>query len=171
MVRWEKGDRMRTGRLVSTLGLLMVVSCFSSALAWNKPGHMVSGAIAYADLQQTHPQTLAQVVALLKTHPHFETKWKPKLTQSFVGPEERDLLLFMLAARWPDDIRGDTSFHHGTWHYINFPYTCGATRECPDRRAAARKRVERVSGQSGYCTRRGARGSRRGALLDLSSHR
>ena len=114
---------MRTGRLVSTLGLLMVVSCFSSALAWNKPGHMVSGAIAYADLQQTHPQTLAQVVALLKTHPHFETKWKPKLTQSFVGPEERDLLLFMLAARWPDDIRGDTSFHHGTWHYINFPYT------------------------------------------------
>jgi hypothetical protein len=113
---------MRKGLVVSTLCLLIVVWCCASALAWNKAGHMVSGAIAYADLQQTHPQTLAQVVALLKTHPHFATKWKPKLTQSFVGPDERDLLLFMLAARWPDDIRGDTAFHHGPWHYINFPY-------------------------------------------------
>ena len=62
------------------------------------------------------------MVALLKTHPHFETKWKPKLTQLFVAPDERDVLLFMLAARWPDDIRGETAFHHGAWHYINFPY-------------------------------------------------
>ena len=38
---------MRQGPLVSLLLLLMVVS---SALAWNKSGHMVSGAIAYADL-------------------------------------------------------------------------------------------------------------------------
>jgi len=28
----------------------------------------------------------------------------------------------MLAARWPDDIRGDPTFHHGAWHYINLPY-------------------------------------------------
>ena len=113
---------MRKGLLVGTLLLLMVVSFVSSTLAWNKAGHMVSGAIAYADLKQTSPQTLAQVVALLKTHPHFATKWKPKLTQSFVGPDERDLYLFMLAARWPDDIRSDPAFHHGVWHYMNFPY-------------------------------------------------
>jgi hypothetical protein len=111
---------MRTGRFVSTLVLLLFV--VSSALAWNKAGHMVSGAIAYADLKQTSPQTLSQVVALLTTHPQFETTWKPKLTQSFVAPEDRDLYLFMLAARWPDDIRGDPAFHHGAWHYINFPY-------------------------------------------------
>jgi hypothetical protein len=36
----------------------------SSALAWNKAGHMVSGAIAYADLKQANPQTLARVIAL-----------------------------------------------------------------------------------------------------------
>jgi hypothetical protein len=40
---------MRTGRFVSTLVLLLVV--VSSALAWSKVGHMVSGAIAYADLK------------------------------------------------------------------------------------------------------------------------
>jgi len=83
---------------------------------------MVSGAIAYADLQQASPQALAQVVALLTTHPQFETKWKPQLNQSFVPPDERDVFLFMLAARWPDDIRTNPAFHHGTWHFINLPY-------------------------------------------------
>jgi hypothetical protein len=112
---------MRKELFVSTLVLLLVM-VVSSAFAWNKAGHMVSGAIAYADLKQHNPQTLAQVVALLMTHPQFETMWKPKLTQSFLAPEERDLYLFMLAARWPDDIRGDPAFHHAAWHYINFPY-------------------------------------------------
>jgi hypothetical protein len=94
----------------------------SSAVAWNKAGHMVSGAIAYADLKQANPETLARVIALLKTHPHFETKWAPRLVQLPLSPEEQDLYLFMLAARWPDDIRGDPTFHHGAWHYINLPY-------------------------------------------------
>jgi len=70
---------------------------------------MVSGAIAYADLKQGNSETLARVIALLKTHPHFETKWVPRLTQLNLSPEEQDLYLFMLAARWPDDIRGDAA--------------------------------------------------------------
>jgi S1/P1 Nuclease len=115
----RKAHRVGKGLLV---GILLLLALISSVFAWNKAGHMVSGAIAYADLKQTHPQTLEQVIAILKTHPQFETKWKPKLTQSFVAPEDRDLYLFMLAARWPDDIRGDATFHHGAWHYINFPY-------------------------------------------------
>jgi hypothetical protein len=28
----------------------------------------------------------------------------------------------MLAARWPDDIRGDKTFDHPVWHYIDYPY-------------------------------------------------
>ena len=115
-------SKARRGGRALLVGILLLLVLVSSAFAWNKAGHMVSGAIAYADLKQTSPQTLAQVVALLKTHPQFETQWKPKLTQSFVAPEDRDLYLFMLAARWPDDIRGDPAFHHGAWHYINFPY-------------------------------------------------
>jgi hypothetical protein len=75
---------------------------------------MVSGAIAHADLQQTSPQALAYVIALLKTHPHFVTKWAPRLAKLPLSPAEQDLYFFMLAARWPDDIRGDPAFHHGT---------------------------------------------------------
>jgi hypothetical protein len=104
------------------VGILLVFAAVSTALAWNKAGHMVSAAIAYADLEQASPQTLARVIALLKSHPHFETKWASRLAQLHLSPEEQDLYLFMLAARWPDDIRGDPAFHHGAWHYINLPY-------------------------------------------------
>jgi hypothetical protein len=83
---------------------------------------MVSGAFAYADLKQSNPETLARVVALLKTHPHFATTWAPRFAQLHLSPEEQEFYLFMLAARWPDDIRGDPTFHHGAWHYINLPY-------------------------------------------------
>jgi hypothetical protein len=48
------------------LGLLFVLVAVSSAFAWSKAGHMVSGAIAYADLKQSSPETLARVIALLK---------------------------------------------------------------------------------------------------------
>jgi hypothetical protein len=107
------------GLLVSLLLLLVFVS---SACAWNKAGPMVSGAIAYADLTHASPQTLARVIALLKTHPHFETRWAPRLAQLPLSPEEQALYLFMLAARWPDDVRGDPAFHRGAWHSINLPY-------------------------------------------------
>jgi hypothetical protein len=72
---------------------------------------MVSGAIAYADLQQANPQILTRVIALLKTHPHFATTWAPRLAQLHLASEEQDLYLFMLAARWPDDMRRDPTFH------------------------------------------------------------
>src|SRR5437870_13727050 len=47
------------------VGILVVLVTVSSALAWNKAGHMVPGAMAYADLKQNNPETLARMVALL----------------------------------------------------------------------------------------------------------
>jgi hypothetical protein len=107
---------------VVLLLLVLLVSYVPESVAWSTAGHMVSGAIAYADLKQSNPQTLARVVALLKTHPHFETRWQRQIDQPSVPADERDLLLFMLAARWPDDIRTNPAFHHGAWHFINLPY-------------------------------------------------
>ena len=49
-----------------TLTVLLTLALTTQALAWNKAGHMVSGAIAYAVLKQDHPDTLAKVVELLK---------------------------------------------------------------------------------------------------------
>ncbi len=71
---------MQRALLIGTLLLLGVVS---SALAWNKAGHMVSGAIAYADLKQVSPQTLARVVALL--NPTATLVEHGLLSQRFMG--------------------------------------------------------------------------------------
>src|SRR5689334_8931356 len=79
------------------------------AHAWNRPGHMVSGAIAYAELKKTHPEVIAKVVALFKQHPHYQSKWKQEL--QFLAAEDQDLYLFMAAARWPDDVREDKVYH------------------------------------------------------------
>jgi hypothetical protein len=106
---------------------LAAVLCAGPARAWNKPGHMVTGAIAYAVLQQESPQTIPKVVALLKQHPYYERHWEEQVSQSSVPEADRDLYLFMLAARWADDARDDTRFYpHGLHleriHYINLPY-------------------------------------------------
>jgi hypothetical protein len=92
----------------------------ASAHAWNKAGHMTSGAIAYRELKNNDPATLSRVIELLRQHPQFEERWADKLERT--PAEDRDQLLFMLAARWPDDVRGDADFHHDKWHYINFPF-------------------------------------------------
>ncbi len=87
------------------------------ALAYNKATHMISAAVAYHVLRAESPQTLEKTVALLKQHPDIG-----KFKLDAVAEADRDLLLLMLAARWPDDIRGNRTYDHPAWHYINFPF-------------------------------------------------
>ena len=112
---------METRGAVGVLTLVLLVALPGAGAAWNRAGHMVSGAIAYSALTQASPTALARVVELLKAHPHFPTKWTAEITKPFVPPEERDLYLFMLAARWPDDIRDTQRYDRPPWHYINHP--------------------------------------------------
>jgi hypothetical protein len=99
--------------------LVALLTTVSPAFAWSRAGHMVSGAIAYASLKQDRPDVLARVVQILKAHPQFSGAWAKRLDDAPDG--DRDLMLFMLAARWPDDIRDDSTYHHSRWHYINVP--------------------------------------------------
>ena len=97
-----------------------VLLAAGTALAWNPAGHMVTGSIAYDELQRNAPATIARVVAILRQHPQYESLWKPQLAGMSEPDQER--YLFMLAARWPDDIRGNGAFDHPEWHYIDYPY-------------------------------------------------
>jgi len=99
---------------------LAAVVVAGPSLAWNRAGHMVSGAIAYDELLKTSPSTITQVVAILRQHPQYESRWKPQLAA--MNQQDQERFLFMLAARWPDDIRGDKQFDHPVWHYIDYPY-------------------------------------------------
>ena len=77
-------------------------------------------AIAFDELLRDAPATVARVIAILQQHPQYESRWKPQLAA--MSPQDQERFLFMLAARWPDDIRGDTAFDHPKWHYIDYPY-------------------------------------------------
>ncbi len=101
---------------------LFLVTAPPRAMAWNKAGHMVSGAIAYRELESSDAQALARVLDLLRRHPEYETRWAAQLEQPYIPAAERDLYLFMLAARWADDVRNDEKFDEPTWHYVNLPF-------------------------------------------------
>ena len=84
---------------------------------------MVTGALAYRDLMATSPQTAGRVVAILKQHPDYPTRWASKLNDPALSAAEQNEYLFMLAARWPDDIKTPGNpYDHPTWHYVNFVY-------------------------------------------------
>lgn len=92
------------------------------AVAWNIPGHMLSGSIAYQILRAESPATIAKVRAIVEKHPWIDGRWKARLEE--IPPGQRDEILFMLASHWADDIRSgpDRAQHRPTWHYINFPF-------------------------------------------------
>jgi hypothetical protein len=90
------------------------------AFAWNKAGHMTTAAIAYRELKAADPAALAKLLAALRLHPQYAQYWQKQVEE--MSGEDGEMMLLMLAARWPDDIRGRPQFDHGTWHYINYPY-------------------------------------------------
>ncbi|MBM3290329.1 MAG: S1/P1 nuclease [Candidatus Hydrogenedentes bacterium] len=91
-----------------------------AARAWNQPGHMVVATIAFNTLRGHDDDAIKNTVALLQHHPFFDPSWSKQIAQ--LSQEDRALVLFMLAAAWPDEVRRDARYHHGPWHYINFPY-------------------------------------------------
>lgn len=111
----------------SLIALFAVIYCLLASptvQAWNKPTHMVSAAIAYAELKERNPDVLIKVIEVLKQHPHFNDDWAPNLEQ--VSADERDLYLFMLAAKWSDDVRTKhKEYNRPAWHYVNIPYRPG----------------------------------------------
>jgi len=82
---------------------------------------MLSGMIAYQVLQQEYPQTIEKVKAVLQKYPWYANQWQARLQD--VSVADRDMVLFMQAARWADDIRTrDKTQNRPPWHYINLPF-------------------------------------------------
>jgi S1/P1 Nuclease len=107
--------------LIASLVLLALAVLPLPASAWNIPGHMLSGAIAYQVLSQENPRTIDKVKAILEKHPWYANQWQARLQD--VSVADPSLVLFMQAARWADDIRGsDKQQHRALWHHINWPF-------------------------------------------------
>lgn len=107
-------------RFVRPLSIFVLMFLFATPVfGWSKSGHMITGAIAYDVLQRENPEALKEIVRILKQHPSY-TKYLKKRVES-VRKEDRDRYLFMVAARWPDDVRGIEEYHYGPWHFVNYP--------------------------------------------------
>jgi hypothetical protein len=110
--------------------LLILLIPFQNLKAWDHGGHMCVAAIAYTDLKAHNPTQIPKIVSILKKHPDYAAKWKAHVDAA--GPD-KDLVLFMLAARWPDDIKSwyaktNASEIHKPWHYVNLPISFDETK-------------------------------------------
>jgi hypothetical protein len=114
------------------------------ARAWDAPGHLATGDIAYDTLSASHPKTVAAIVAIMRDHPD-----RALFEQRLAGlsGKARERRLFALMAVWPDDARG-TPQDHPEWHYalkvvawtrFVFPFQVGgADKAFRDKLAIAR---------------------------------
>ena len=110
-------------RLITACVFTIVLISAATGFAFNKPGHKVSGVIAYDVLMQKSPETVQKVIALLKQHPYYDEHWIGELES--LPATDRDRGLFMLAAEWPDVVRNDKihkEYNHPKWHYTDDPF-------------------------------------------------
>ncbi len=72
---------------------------------WNTYGHM---AVAYVAYQKLTPTAKARVKDLLSQNPKFN-EWMSWVPAS-ASPADKDMMVFMLAAQWADEIKGDSAY-------------------------------------------------------------
>ena len=133
--------------------MLMAISLIAQpALAWNDRGHMSVGYVAYKRLK---PATRDRVNVLLKLNPKY-SEWAAKVDQQShnASVEDKNLMIFMLATVWADNIKRDKNYKqdgtqggnrpegspdpgrntgygdllmHKYWHFIDTPFSTDGT--------------------------------------------
>lgn len=127
---------------------LIVLTVCAPAFAWNDEGHMAAAYLAYQRL--TRP-TRDRVDALLKLNPYY-AKWLLAVPPA-TSEADTNMMVFMIASTWPDQIRSDPDYisdgldngntpegqtssqnigysdHllHKYWHFIDIPYSQDGT--------------------------------------------
>jgi hypothetical protein len=106
-------------RLIAVV-LTAFIALPGQAVAWNIPGHMLNGAITFQILRRESAYTIEPVKTILESHPWYANQWQAQLEK--LPSIDREEILFMLAARWADDIRTrDKAQHREAWHHIDWP--------------------------------------------------
>jgi hypothetical protein len=133
---------MRFGLRSVVVLVLCLLTSFQSALGWNSIGHM---AVAYVAFQHLTPKQQMRVSALLRLNPDYKY-WSTNLPAN-VSRKDKRAYIFMLAATWPDLIKGTIKgykddgndapatpqatlnegyrdhFMHKYWHYVDVPFS------------------------------------------------
>lgn len=85
--------------------LLSVLLLAPTSYGWNGFGHM---AVAYVAYQHLTPPTKTRANRLIRLNPLY-AEWKQKLPAGLTV-DQQNMILFMTAATWPDQIRSDKSY-------------------------------------------------------------
>jgi len=136
----------------SLLALLALYVVPAPAYCWNDFGHMAVAGIAYKQLK---PQVRQRADRLVQLNPSYSV-WLAALG-STVPEQDKNMMLFMLAATWPDAIKGDSSYQsdgldsgyrpdgitssinagysdkllHKYWHFVDLPLSPDKTKLLP----------------------------------------
>ena len=138
----------KTARLYASC--LMVSLLVPATLpAWNDEGHMT---VAYVAYKQLSPTTKARVDSLLQLNPYYSSKWMAMIPAG-TSQDDTKMMVFMIAATWPDQIRRDPQYHndganggdrpkgptssqnigytdhlrHKYWHFVDTPFSKDGT--------------------------------------------
>jgi hypothetical protein len=129
--------------------LLLIAAFTVSSYSWSTPGHM---AVAYVAYQNLKPDVRARVDALVAMNPKF-VAWKAQIPAG-TSDANAKMMLFMVAATWPDQIKSDghvsdgpdggntppagpaasqnTGYSdmamHKYWHFIDEPFSVDGTK-------------------------------------------
>lgn len=87
------------------LVLIYLVAINTPLFGWGPIGHM---AVAYVAYQRLTPVTNSRVRALLKLNPDYQ-KWLSQIPAG-TAPKYRSMMVFMIAATWPDQIKGEMGY-------------------------------------------------------------
>jgi hypothetical protein len=150
MTKWAMLKLSHYLVLVSAFLVLIPFPLF----AWNGVGHMAAAYVAY---QQLSPTVKARAIALLKLNPDYPA-WLKQVPEG-TPPKDQDMMIFMIAAMWADQIKGEAGYtvdgapgsngnlpdgesssqnigykdklQHRYWHFIDQPFSTDGTKLPP----------------------------------------
>jgi hypothetical protein len=85
---------------------------------------MLTGALAYYQLRDRDPAAIPRIIALLQHHQAWQM-WVDSMNAHSVAAQDRDLFVFMYAARFPDDFKSMPGYDKNRFspqHYVDFPF-------------------------------------------------
>jgi hypothetical protein len=138
------------------LALFAFLTCAAPAHAWNARGHMMVATIAWDRLS---PDARAKASALIKLNPHY-AQWTEGAADA-----DRDLVAFIKASVWADDIRSEAGYsngpedtsppaigyadrsRHSEWHYKNLAFSPDGTPIKASPESNALSQIHRMTAQ------------------------
>lgn len=129
-------------RLVSAIVLGVLGNFTSSAHAWDHPGHMITGAIAFAEVERARPELIDKIGLLFMAHPDAAPFWVAAGAEKGKEGVRRK---FAECARWADDTKFSPN-DRPVWHTARLPIV--AKGAPPEAEAAAAAKHGKPVGQA-----------------------